>query len=83
MNSAEDVAGRAGARGGAAVNNRAMITMAAIGATLLQSLDQTIANVALPYHAGQLLGKLRRDHLGPDILYHGGGDHDGAGGLAG
>lgn len=29
-----------------------MITLAAIGATLLQSLDQTIANVALPYMQG-------------------------------
>jgi DHA2 family multidrug resistance protein len=31
---------------------RAMITISAIGATLLQSLDQTIANVALPYMQG-------------------------------
>jgi MFS transporter, DHA2 family, multidrug resistance protein len=29
-----------------------MITVSAIGATLLQSLDQTIANVALPYMQG-------------------------------
>jgi DHA2 family multidrug resistance protein len=29
-----------------------MITASAIGATLLQSLDQTIANVALPYMQG-------------------------------
>jgi DHA2 family multidrug resistance protein len=34
------------------VPHRAMITVAAIGATLLQSLDQTIANVALPYMQG-------------------------------
>ena len=34
------------------VPHRAMITVAAIGATLLQSLDQTIANVALPYIQG-------------------------------
>ena len=34
------------------VPNRAMITACAIGATLLQSLDQTIANVALPYMQG-------------------------------
>jgi MFS transporter, DHA2 family, multidrug resistance protein len=33
-------------------SNRVMITAAAIGATLLQSLDQTIANVALPYMQG-------------------------------
>src|ERR1700679_4288182 len=31
---------------------RGMITVSAIGATLLQSLDQTIANVALPYMQG-------------------------------
>ncbi len=34
------------------VPHRAMITVCAIGATLLQSLDQTIANVALPYMQG-------------------------------
>src|ERR1700742_3835062 len=35
-----------------AVTHRAMITACAIGATVLQSLDQTIANVALPYMQG-------------------------------
>ncbi len=34
------------------VPHRTMITICAIGATLLQSLDQTIANVALPYMQG-------------------------------
>ena len=34
------------------VHHRAMITACAIGATVLQSLDQTIANVALPYMQG-------------------------------
>jgi DHA2 family multidrug resistance protein len=34
------------------VPHRAMITVCAIGATILQSLDQTIANVALPYMQG-------------------------------
>ena len=34
------------------VPHRAMITVSAIGATLLQSLDQTIANVAMPYMQG-------------------------------
>ena len=34
------------------VPHRTMITVCAIGATLLQSLDQTIANVALPYMQG-------------------------------
>ena len=37
---------------GGPVSHRAMITVSAIGATLLQSLDQTIANVALPYMQG-------------------------------
>ena len=32
--------------------HRGMITGCIIGATLLQSLDQTIANVALPYMQG-------------------------------
>jgi MFS transporter, DHA2 family, multidrug resistance protein len=34
------------------VTYRTMITVSVIGATLLQSLDQTIANVALPYMQG-------------------------------
>jgi DHA2 family multidrug resistance protein len=34
------------------VPHRAMITACVIGATILQSLDQTIANVALPYMQG-------------------------------
>lgn len=34
------------------IPHRAMITVAAIGATILQSLDQTIANVALPFMQG-------------------------------
>jgi DHA2 family multidrug resistance protein len=42
----------AGVPGADIVPHRAMITVSAIGATLLQSLDQTIANVALPYMQG-------------------------------
>ena len=34
------------------ISHRAMVTVFTIGATLLQSLDQTIANVALPYMQG-------------------------------
>ena len=34
------------------VPHRAMITVSAIGATLLQSLDQTIANMAMHYMQG-------------------------------
>ena len=34
-------------------------------------------------HAGQPVDQRRRDHLGADLLRHRGGDHDGAGRLAG
>jgi hypothetical protein len=37
---------------GETVPHRAMITACAIGATVPRSLDQTIANVALPYMQG-------------------------------
>ncbi|MBS0640580.1 MAG: DHA2 family efflux MFS transporter permease subunit [Proteobacteria bacterium] len=46
------MAGTAQAPMGDDVPHRGMITVCAIGATLLQSLDQTIANVALPYMQG-------------------------------
>ena len=64
------------------VPHRAMITACAIGATVLQLLDQTIANVALPYMQGSFSVELRRNHLGPDLLHHRIGDHDRAGRLA-
>ena len=53
------------------------------GATLMQALDTTIANVALPYMQGSLSATLRPDHLGADLLHHRRGDHDRAGRLAG
>ena len=65
------------------VRHRAMITVCAIGATVLQLLDQTIANVALPLHAGQFFRELRRDHLGADLLHHRFRDRDSTSGLAG
>jgi DHA2 family multidrug resistance protein len=37
-----------------AVPHRALITLCTVGATLMQALDQTIANVALPYMQGSL-----------------------------
>ncbi len=64
------------------VKHRAMITACATGATVLQSLDQTIANVALPYMQGSFSAS-GRNHLGPHILHYRGGDHDRAGGLVG
>ncbi len=44
------------------VKHRAMITACATGATVLQSLDQTIANVALPYMQGSFSASYDRDH---------------------
>ena len=38
----------------AAAPNRAMVTVCAMIATLMQALDNTIANVALPYMQGSL-----------------------------
>ena len=34
------------------VPHRLIITLCTVGATLMQALDQTIANVALPYMQG-------------------------------
>jgi MFS transporter, DHA2 family, multidrug resistance protein len=48
----DQIANMSGESGQEQVPHRAMITVCAIGATLLQSLDQTIANVALPYMQG-------------------------------
>src|ERR1700749_3757992 len=50
VNSTDDAADHA--LGAGAVPHRVMITVFAICATVLQSLDQTIANVALPYMQG-------------------------------
>ena len=43
-----------GARAGDKVPHRALITVCAMIATLMQALDSTIANVALPYMQGSL-----------------------------
>ena len=51
-------------------------------ATLMQALDSTIANVALPYMQGSLSATRRPDHLGADQLHRRRRHHDGAGGLA-
>ena len=48
----------------------------------MQSLDQTIANVALPYMQGSFWPASTRSP-GSHLLHHGRGDHDGAGRLAG
>ena len=52
------MAARAGTPGRAASPNRAMVTICAMVATLMQALDNTIANVALPYMQGSLSASL-------------------------
>jgi hypothetical protein len=51
-------------------------------ATLIQTLDSTIANVALPHMQGTLIGIAGRDHLGADVLHRRGGYRHAAYGLA-
>ena len=63
----------------AAVPHRAIITVCAMIATLMQALDTTIANVALPYMQGSLSATLGPDHLGADLLHRRRRDHDRAG----
>jgi DHA2 family multidrug resistance protein len=59
-----------------------IVMLCSMAGTLMQALDSTIANVALPYMQGSLSAIARPDHLGADILHHRRGDHDRAGGLA-
>ena len=61
---------------------RGILTACAMAATLMQTLDTTITNVALPYMQGSLSRHVRPDHLGADLLYRGRRDHDGADRLA-
>ena len=63
--------------------HRGIITVCAMVATLMQALDTTIANVALPYMQGSLSATPRPDHLGADLLHRRRRDHDRAGRLAG
>ena len=58
------------------VAHRGIITVCAMVATLMQALDGTIANVALPLYAGQPGGDGGPDHLGADQLHHRRGHHD-------
>ena len=54
-----------------------IVLAASMAGTFMQTLDFTIANVALPYMQGSCR-RARPDHLGPDILHRCGRDHDGA-----
>src|ERR1700716_3151975 len=56
--------------------NRAAITVCVILATIMQALDTTIANIALPVYPRQRLGQPGPDQLGADLIYRRRGDHD-------
>ena len=47
--------------------SRRLITACTVLATLMQALDTTIANVALPYMQGSVRRRARPDHLGADV----------------
>ena len=61
----------------------AAITVCVMLATLMQALDTTIANVALPYMQGSVSATPGPDHLGADLLHRRRGDHDAADRLSG
>ena len=46
-----------------------LLTACIMLATIMQALDTTIANVALPYMQGSLSATRRPDQLGADLLY--------------
>ncbi len=48
-----------------------LLTLCVMLATIMQALDTTIANVALPYRAGLAVGDDRPDQLGADVLHRG------------
>ncbi len=56
--------------------NRPMITISIMLATIMQVLDTTIANVALPHMQGTLSALAGPDHLGADLLHRRRGDRD-------
>src|SRR3984893_15436676 len=58
--------------------NRAAITVCVILATLMQALDTTIANVALPYMQGSVSASQDQIDLGADLVYRRCRDHDAA-----
>ena len=62
--------------------NRAAITVCVMLATIMQALDTTIANVALPYMQGSVSASAGPDQLGADLLHRRGRDHDAADRLA-
>ena len=55
---------------------RGPITVSIMLATLMNALDTTIANVALPHIQGSVSASAEQDHLGPDLVHRRRGDHD-------
>jgi len=76
-----DVADRAASPSAVPGLRRNMVTICAMTATIMQALDTTIANVALPYMQGTLSASQDQDQLGADLLYRGCRDHDRASGV--
>ena len=64
------------------VPHRGIITVCAMAATLMQALDSTIANVALPYMQGSLSASYDQITWVLTSYIIAAGDHDRAGGLA-
>ncbi len=64
------------------VPHRGLITVCAMLATLMQSLDSHDRKRCVALYAGQFVREFGSDHLGAHLLHHRGGDHDRAGGLA-
>ena len=73
--------GRTGSTAGA-YSNRRTITVSIMLATIMQVLDTTIANVALPHMQASLGATQDTDHLGADLLYRRRRHHDAADRLA-
>ena len=58
------------------VPHRGLITLSIMLATIMQVLDTTIANVALPSMTGRPRRLAGHDHLGADLLHRRGRNHD-------
>ena len=58
------------------VPNRGMITISIMLANIMQGVDNTILNVALPHIQGSLSGLARSDRLDANLLYRLRRDHD-------
>ena len=55
--------------------NRGMITVSIMLATIMQVVDMTIVNVALPHMQGSMSATRGPDLLGAHVVHRVGGDH--------